>query len=856
MRSFSDIASKYIRVHKKRTILTMLGIILAIAFFFAITTLYYSYIDGSIKDIKSRRNYEVMYGQVKGDRVKSIVNNMEVSSSGVIEDYGQGTLVSSKETKPILNIGSLNQGAFNNIFNITLIKGRLPNNDREIIVEDRFIDEVGDLSLSDEISVRMTSIRGRHNTEEAITEKFKIVGIFEPIDESKANNYMIANRLNEDFDKDKNYIVYANLKDPKNKVDIGTKIARDNSLEVGGNNNQVIFNEPLLRMYGQSENPALNQAIKNMIILVTSIIITCTIAGIYNIFAISVVERSRHFGILRSIGATPGQIRKLIVKEALIMGFLSIPMGILAGYIALNFILKTIATLGFNGLDSFNIIIHYKAIITCILIGGVTILLSIWGPAKLASRVTPIDAIRNTSTIKRERIKVRKNKLIRGIFGIEGEIGYKNIRRNPREFWFTIFSLVISIVLFISLTSLISLVNQVDTVDVKARPFEATLSSISSDFSRREIADSILEEIKNLQGVEKVYTPVYYSTISAIEKDKINQRFPIGENKSNINIKIDIEDQNYQFIYNLGISAFDENALKEAKRYLIDGSIDEEGLKNNEILLVQGSKMVKGSKGYNKEVFSTHKVGDKITVPKLNSKRIENQSMFTTINNSLRNKEYDTFTIVGILSENPFFGSRENLTMGFIMSEELYEEVMGEVQYHTAFIRFKSEEHREKLNRYFEALSMNPELNYYDYLKEKEGFYQGLIFYYTVIVIVALMGMISIINTMNINLLVKRREFAVYKAIGMTKKQLRKLLVLQGTLYGIMAAIFGSIIGTAITIWITTSMQSTKDTPIKLPIGIIIIGISGVILVNLLATLIPLKKINHINISESLRFEE
>ena len=245
---------------------------------------------------------------------------------------------------------------------------------------------MGGLSLSDEISVKMTSIRGQHNKEEAVTEKFKIVGIFEPIDESKANNYMIANRLNEDFDKDSNYIVYVNLKDSKNKVAIGTKIARDNSLEVGGNNNQVIFNEPLLRMYGQSENPALNQAIKNMIILVTSIIITCTIAGIYNIFAISVVERSRHFGILRSIGATPGQIRKIILKEAFIMGFLSIPIGILTGYIALFLILKAVSTLGFNGVDSFDIIIHYKAIITCILLGGVTILLSIWGPARLAAR--------------------------------------------------------------------------------------------------------------------------------------------------------------------------------------------------------------------------------------------------------------------------------------------------------------------------------------------------------------------------------------------------------------------------------------------------------------------------------------
>ena len=402
MKSYGQLTYKYLREHKKRTALTLLGIMLAIALFSAIGTLYYSLKDAVIKDIKARGNYEVMYSELSGDKVKSIVKNAEVLESGIIESYGNGRIINGEAKDSILSISNYDENALNNIFNIPLKEGRFPQNNNEIIVETKLILGLKEKLIGNEITVEMEALNSKEisNNKE---KKFAIVGSYDSKVSIKGNTYTAIGYFNKEIDNQIKYNIYVNLKGQKNKVSTAIKIAEVNSLDTSdnNNNNQISYNDALLRMYGESQNSVLREDMKQVMFFISIIIIICTVAVIYNSFSISVVERSKHFGMLRAIGATPKQIKSLVFKEAAIMGAIAIPLGVIAGYLGLYIIIRFISEFNFNGLDGFKLGIYPKVIFICMGLGAITIFLSVRGPAKSASKVSPIDVIRNSKNIKK-----------------------------------------------------------------------------------------------------------------------------------------------------------------------------------------------------------------------------------------------------------------------------------------------------------------------------------------------------------------------------------------------------------------------------------------------------------------------
>jgi putative ABC transport system permease protein len=855
MKSYLHLTEKYLKEHKKRTALTLLGIILAIALFSALGTLYYSWKDAVIKDIKARGNYEVMYSEISGDKVKSIVKNVEVLESGITESYGTGRIVSGKAKDSILSISNYDKDALNNIFNISLKEGRFPQNNNEIIVETKLMTSLKGKLIENEITVEMEALNNKEisNNKE---KKFAIVGSYDSKVSIKGKTYTAIGYFKKEIDNQTMYNIYVNLKGAKDKVSTAIKIAQDNSLHTSDNTNQINYNDALLRMYGESQNSALRKDMKQVMFFISIIIIICTVAVIYNSFSISVVERSKHFGMLRAIGATPKQIKNLVFSEAAIMGAIAIPLGVIVGYLGLYIIIKLISDFSFDGLDSFKLGIYPKVLFICIGLGAITIFLSVRGPAKLASKVSPIDAIRNSKNIKKEKIKIRRIKIIKKLFGVEGELSYKNIRRNPKEFWVTIFSLVVSLVMFIVLTNVISVAKQADSFDISQRYYDSWL--FNGDY-KGSFSPELLEKIKKLDGVEEVYTPIIESRNTAIEGDKLSEKYFKQIGKSGGLVKI--PNSNFVIVNHVTIGAYDSNSLDKAKKHLLEGRVDEKLLDDNGVLLVQRRKIVKeGRETY--EDFTKYKVGDKITVPVFKS-----MGGMTTANPEtaardwlgqlIKTNQVNTFTVIGILDSEPIRGIRDNESISLIFSESIYTKVTGEINHNSAYVKFKSQKHREELSGYFEDLcASGKHVSYTDFYKGKEEFYLALIFYYTFIAVIALVAIVNIINTININLLVKKREFGIYKAIGMTKKQFAKLVILEGTLYGIIAAVVGTIVGTVITLAFIDGSNMNMGVLMNFNIGLLVCGIVGVILVTLLASLMPLRKLNKVNIVESLRMEE
>ena len=190
-------------------------------------------------------------------------------------------------------------------------------------------------------------------------------------------------------------------------------------------------------------------AIFGTIIIVTSVIV------VSNSFRISAGERIKQFGILKSVGATKRQIAHVIIYEGLLLATFSIPAGTTLGLL-INFfgiqimdVLLAAANMRNTFQINFDFVIAWQAIIISTILSFVTVWISAWIPASKAAKISAIDAIRGTGEVKINAKNVRGGKLIGKLFGFEGTLAYKSLKRSRRNFRATVASLTVSIILFI-----------------------------------------------------------------------------------------------------------------------------------------------------------------------------------------------------------------------------------------------------------------------------------------------------------------------------------------------------------------------------------------------------------------------
>jgi ABC-type antimicrobial peptide transport system permease subunit len=182
------------------------------------------------------------------------------------------------------------------------------------------------------------------------------------------------------------------------------------------------------------------------------IIMAGSIIVIANAFAISTGERVRQFGILKSTGATSEQIRMSVLFEGIMLSFIGIPLGILMG-LGLQFAGIWIANTLTSGIENadaptmlFQTVISVSAILISVITSFITVLLSAWFPARKVSKISAIDAIRMSGEVKIKSRSLKTSWLTKKIFGFEGTLAAKSLKRSRRKYRATVISLVVSIV--------------------------------------------------------------------------------------------------------------------------------------------------------------------------------------------------------------------------------------------------------------------------------------------------------------------------------------------------------------------------------------------------------------------------
>ena len=598
------------------------------------------------------------------------------------------------------------------------------------------------------------------------------------------------------------------------------------------------FNEHLLRLQSASAYDNINEGIDKIIILVTSLVIICTIATVYNAFSISISERKKQFGILNSIGATKAQTTKLVLMEAFIVSVIGIPMGLIAGTFAIDVVFKIIGSFyksSIIGELGLRVVYSPTVIILSAIIVMITILISAILPAIQATKISPLEAIKNSSNLKIG--KVKDSKIVRALFKAEGVLAYKNLRRNKKKFRITLFSLIISVVIFISFSGFMNLFINAQKVNYGQQNYDLNLSSSS------EMDEKSLEELKNIDGVDRVVATNDYGMGIYVPENKINK-----ENEDLINDSgyFSIETVDNKTVYDIRNCIikfpgdFDINKIN-----LKEGSFDKkDAIKENGVILVRKSYYEEPGKKYELEL-TNYKVGDTVkayTIEYDGEKELK--------------KEID-LRIMGITDDMPIGNDQYNsMGLDFITYDEVGKKFGLDASTTGLYINTNGDEDARNLVK---DIANQYGYDVTDKMEEIKSMEDTLmvmqIFVYGFVTVISLVSMTNIINTISTNINLRKRELAIIKSIGVTPKGFNKMIYLESFLYGALALLYGIPIGVGLIYVMSKILGEVINVGMIIPYNAIIICIVGVFLITFIASYIPMKKINKENIIENIRQE-
>jgi putative ABC transport system permease protein len=849
MNNYSEISLKYMKQNKKRTALTIMGITLATILIFAIGTFILSFRDAMIEDFKRNDgDYEFVLNHLSSEETEKVINNAEVKNTSISRNGNDEYKIKGEENKGVF-INYVDEGYFKRMYPYKIIEGNMPKASEEIII---------DTYTKEKLKVKVGDILTLENVERE-NKNFKVVGVSEPKYYSGISIYAYFD--NSKLATNYKYSIAINLKSENNKQKIINKVISDANIEVEEDTKQD--NGIILYLTGNGGNNIKSVAIQSMAVFIMTIIMISTIIVIYNSFNISVIERMRYFGILKAIGATPNQIKRIVFKEGFLMGIIALPIGCVLGFLSLKIGVKLFLGNTLMNFENFKVGFYPIVILITAILVAVTIFLSLLGPARKAKKVSAVDAMRNKNYIKLGKIKRRKDRIISKLFGIEGSIACKNIRRTPFRFIVTVLALTVSIILFNVFYGVIDYAKQLVSQQFKNSAYE---SHLYKNDSREAFSKEVIKELQDNDFLKHMFTYKTEDIDLVIENKFVNKEF--GEKTRNSLDSKTYETLGYTKYNNINIIGGNNENLNIAEKYIIEGKFDESALKNGGVILINSCR---NSNGKMESVRGTnYEVGDTIKIPKIKSltkyggvKEISFKEWDSKregeIVAAIKNDEFYELPIIAIADRDPFNGEYAN-NIGIFMSNELSNTLLGDSNPTEVYFNYDNDKDRQNASEYFESKKATIISQYDDAKAEMDKVNKICkeveFFVYCFIIIISVIAIINILNTISTNLLLRKKEFSTFKAIGMTEKQLKKSVVLEGTLYGIIAAVFGGITSSVLLLLLTKIVRGLAEVKYKFASVPFILSIVCAVLITYIATLAPLKRIEKLTIVEGISDEE
>ncbi len=518
MRIFHRVAVQSMRKNRTRTIVTIIGVILSTAMFTAVTT----FASTLLHHFQRTAAYE------SGTYYFSLLNADAATADAVAKDgdteamtaaqvLGYAKLETENENKPFLYVQAMGKG-YTDLLPVHLLAGRLPENSTELLISEHLDYDGGvRLALGETITLTLGTRSADgfplwqcnpyypDEPEDFIpteTRTYTVVGIMERADyeDYSAPGYLAVTCAEPAADSGV-YDLYVRTQDYDNPALTSYQSRYIDSAQGGST-----ANWNYLMAIGNYKYDNFTGFVTVFVGILFFLILLGSVSMIYSAFSISVSERTRQFGLLSSVGATRKQLRATVLHEAAAVCLVGIPLGLLAGcggmWVTVSLLAEQLDNLfagGRAGYISIRYHVSIAALIGAAIIAVLTVLISAIIPARRAMRVTAIEAIRQNRDVSVKGRDVRSGKLTYRLFGLPGMLSKKYFRRSRKKYRATIFSLAMSVLLFVSAgTYGMYLTESVEGVS-GTLPYDLYYSASSdsvADFVR------ILPELRGAKGIK------------------------------------------------------------------------------------------------------------------------------------------------------------------------------------------------------------------------------------------------------------------------------------------------------------------------------------------------------------------
>lgn len=738
----TKIAKSNLKQNKSKSILIIITIILS--------TLMLSSIGIYIVDagtyqkentIKYSGNYQGILANVNEKQANILSNHADVELTGKMNGVGFEKL----EDDSNISLAYMNEDALK-LNNFEFVKGKLPTKENEIVLDRGALKALGysNKNLGEKIKISYND----YKSDKRIEKEFIITGILKTSEISEAGKFYTA-IISETYMKNtrdmsqEDFNIYVKLND-KSNLSIEQAKSKLNKVanDIGLDTVNVAVNENYINALKPDMETIMGGVFVGLVIVLSSILV------IYNIFYISIVTKVQEFGKLRAIGATKKQVKNIVFKEGFILAGIAIPIGTILGYALSNIIIKSVMDIDVKSSQ-------LPVILLVIIISFMSVVLSLLKPMKVASKVSIVDAVRYTGN------KISNKNKRKGYKNINlKRLSQANLERNKKRTYMTLVSLILSGTIFITVSTALE---SFDAEKMARANFpydiEVSLAGYEMDSDKNPknnlnilqmnnpLSKDFLNQIKDIEGIKKI--------------------------ESARSVKVGMDDYDVEFKHDL-LQSVDENDVKALNNNLVDGKINFERLQTGDEIVITHVDTAKemGVKAGDKIKLTLYD-GDKIIKKEFKVQAIAMGSPSFGIGKDFidRTLKHDSTSSLGIYTE-----------------EGKYQEIKDSIK------------KIAKSNGFLET----------DFLDSRVESNKAVISFikimgYTLTGIIGVIGFMNLVNTMITSIVTRKKELGMLQAIGLTNKQLVKMLnseaiyytsrmmigsILSGGILGYIAVIF------------------------------------------------------------------
>ena len=820
MKMTTRVAYCNMRHYKSKNILIGIAIILTTLLLFVIPSIGKDMVEVNFAVInKIYPTWHALYRNVDESTVMKLAAHHDVKTYGLRSDAGYMNLEDATVSMMYMDRTGME------LYKVKLKEGQLPQKENDIVVSKGILEALGQNGkIGDTITVPYQILKddGLDYTKE---KDFRICG-FLADNESSKEQKQYTSLVSEAFLKAEipveqvkyRFLLQVNGQKGNTTADY-TETIQNIARQFGISEDDMNINKEYL---------AANYVDPATIPVIVGIMLIVVLAGIitiYSVYYVSMNQRVREFGKLKAIGATKRQLRQIVLREGMGVALFAIPIGLLIGTVAVKVVLlqfvehakdsNVLITEAYKVVAKGEVQLYYWWIyLLAIAVTLCTVYLSLMKPMRMAAKVSEIEAMRYQGGSKRQKSS-RKGYQFLNI----GRLTKRNLAENKKKSTITIVSMAVTGIFVMMVATVLSCAN----------PKESAKSSIVGQYEISPIVESgnkehpeyewaevqknnplnegLKQQIEELDGVERVDVFTALKVSGGPFEEKIGTEF---------------------------INGVPEEYAEELKKGITEGNVTYEELKSGDKVILDRALL---------HWYPDIKVGDKL---KLNIH--DGDNTFQKEIEVAAIGEYGT----GLTNYNCLIMAKEGAEKLTINNSSSYFQVIADKDYDEAL-----EASLQAIVDGSGRLQMRTWKNEYDTWENAIQMTRGAC--YAFIIILAAISIMNLINTMINSVHVRKKELGMMQAIGMSNRQLMKMLQLEGIFYTVGTLIIsigvGSLAGYPLFLYAKRTGMFDIST-YHYPVTAAIIIILTLFVIQMLLAIFIAKSVRKDSLIERIRFSE